>query len=302
MDKILGQLKKLGIITLKNEELKKHTTLRIGGPAKYFAYIQNQHQLKEILKILNSENQNYFVIGAGSNLLVSDKGFDGWVLKLKGDFLNIHHQNEKVYSGAAVMLNMLIKYCIDNSLSGLEELFGIPGTVGGAIWMNAGTKNKEISQCLEYIEIVDGKNYEIIKLKKNDINFSYRNSGLKDCVIIGASFNLFNDDKKMLEQKINHILLERAKSQPLGNFNAGCVFKNPKNCNFTAGMLIEKCGLKGFTIGDSCVSEKHANFIINKNNATSKEFVEVMKHVMSSVKEKFNIELEPEIKLINIKL
>jgi UDP-N-acetylmuramate dehydrogenase len=303
---VVEKLKQKNIRFRLNEELKNHTTLKIGGKTDIFVSVENKEQLVYTLKLLNQYNQKYFVIGSGSNLLISDDGFRGCVIKLTGDFVEIKRMpNYELYTGAGAVLGMVIKYCIDNSLSGLENLFGIPGTIGGAIYMNAGTKDCTISDKLKYVEVINfyDDEYEVSILKKDDeINFEYRKSNLDNCIILGAVFNLSPSEKSFLEKKVTKVLLTRSTTQPLGSFNAGCVFKNPKNYNMSAGMLIEQCGLKGYSIGGAMVSDKHANFIINKNNSSSQDFVKLIKYVMDTVYKKFNIKLELEIKLVNINL
>ncbi len=303
--KVLKELHQLNIDVRTNEMLKQHTTLHIGGPAKFFVNVRNTKELISVLEIVRKYKLPFLVIGAGSNLLISDEGFAGVIVKLRDEFRELKLiQEKKIYAGAGVMLAMLIKFAVDNSLSGLEELFGIPGTVGGAIMMNAGTKNSTISDNLEFIEVLSISNpqYGVIKLYKEEINFGYRRSGLENFVILSSVFNLREGNKEELQKRITEVLLTRAKTQPLGTFNAGCIFKNPENHKYTAAMLIDKCNLKGFQCGDAYVSTQHANFIINKNNATSKDFVKIIKHIISVVKKKYKVKLEPEIKLVNIKL
>lgn len=305
VQEFIEELKRYNFVFKTNEQLSKYTTLKIGGPAKYFVYIRNVNELIKILNLVKSTEQKLLVVGAGSNILVSDEGFDGVVIKLKEDFLKIEINGQLLTAYAAAMLPMVIKTAVDASLGGLEELFGIPGTVGGAVIMNAGTKVACIADNLEYIEVVRINSPEdgIIRLNKNEIKFGYRTSGLEDeYIVVKSIFRLNENDKEKLKSRINEVLLERVKTQPLGTFNAGCVFKNPKNTNLTSAKLIEQCGLKGYSVGDAYVSEKHANFIINRQNATAKDFVAVINHVIKTVKEKFNIELEPEIKLVGVKL
>ncbi|MCS7231633.1 MAG: UDP-N-acetylmuramate dehydrogenase [Elusimicrobiota bacterium] len=299
----LSLIKPHGIDVRQNEILKKYTTLNIGGAAKFFVNVNNLLQLKTVLKIANECREEILVIGAGSNMLISDNGFDGVVIKLRGEFSNFYIMDNNVVSYSGVMLPFLIKTTVDYSLGGLEELFGIPGSIGGAIMMNAGTKTSTISDNLDYIEVIEITNPDkVIKLTKNEINFGYRKSGLEGFIIVKAAFILRKSDKDILKKRITEILIERNKTQPLGTFNVGCVFKNPQDGKISSAKLIESCGLKGFFCGDAYVSEKHANFIINRQNATSEDFVKVIRHVIKTVKEKYNIELEPEIKLINIQL
>lgn len=305
IDKFLEEAKKYNISIKTNEKLASYTTLNIGGPAKYFVFVKNVDELIKVLKLSKDFNLKILIIGAGSNVLISDKGFDGVVIKLKGEFNNLFINKNIVISGSGLMLPMLIKSAVDFSLSGLEELFGIPGSVGGGIIMNAGTKIATISENLSYIEVIklDNLDLGILRLNRNEINFGYRTSGLEEkFVILKSVFSLKEGDKDKLKQRITEVLLERTKTQPLGTFNAGCVFKNPKGSDMTSAMLIEKCGLKGYSCGDAYVSEKHANFIINRNNATCEDFLGVMRYVIKKVEEEFNIRIEPEIKLIGVEL
>lgn len=300
----LTVIKDYNINVKSNESLKRYTTLNIGGLAKYFINIENISQLKTVLKVAKECNEKILVIGAGSNMLISDKGFDGVVIKLRGDFNEIFIEDTTVISYSGVMLPLLIKTTVDYSLEGLEYLFGIPGSVGGGVMMNAGTKMSTISDNLEYIEAIKiDEPDEIIKLKKEEINFGYRESGLEGFVITKVVFNLKKSNIDILKERITNVLIERNKTQPLGTFNVGCVFKNPiGETEMSSAKLIESCGLKGFSCGDAYISEKHANFIINRKNATSEDFVNVIRYVIKKVKEKYNIELKPEIKLINIDL
>ncbi len=301
----LEEVKKYNIHIKTDEKLAGYTTLNIGGPAKYFAFVKNVDELLNILKLARDFNLKILIIGAGSNLLISDKGFDGLVIKLKGEFNNVLINKTDVISGSGVMLPMLIKLSVDYSLSGLEELFGIPGSVGGGIVMNAGTKIASISDTLLYLEAIklDELQLGVLRLDKKEIDFGYRRSGLEDkFIILKAVFSLKEADKTKLQKRITEVLLNRKETQPLGTFNAGCVFKNPEDGKISSARLIEECGLKGYSYGGAYISEKHANFIINKNNATCEDFLNLMRHVIKTVKEKFNITIEPEIKLIGVEL
>lgn len=301
----LEEVRRYNINIRTDEKLAGYTTLNIGGPAKYFAFVNTVEELFNLLKLAREFNLKVLVIGAGSNLLISDKGFDGLVIKLKSEFNNVFINKTDVISGSGVMLPMLIKLTVDYSLCGLEELFGIPGSVGGGIIMNAGTKIASISDNLLYIEAIklDELDLGIIRLNKNEINFGYRRSGLEDrFVILKSVFSLKEGDKIKLQQRITEVLLKRKETQPLGTFNAGCVFKNPDDGKISSAMLIEQCGLKGYSCGGAYISEKHANFIINKNNATCEDFLNLMRYVIKTVKERFNITIEPEIKLVGVEL
>lgn len=292
-------------IKIKTEvPLARYTTLNIGGPAKYFVFVENEEQLLKVLKLAKIASLDVLVIGAGSNILVSDNGFDGVVIKFKGTLSDIKISGNKVISKAGAMLTSLIKLSVESSLAGLENLFGIPGSVGGAIVMNAGAYSSTISDNLLYIEAIKLDELEkgILRLDKKDIKFGYRYSNLEGFVITTAVFSLKEGNREKIKKRINKVLLERSKTQPLGTFNAGCVFKNPQNGKISLAKLIEECGLKGYSCGDAYISLKHANFIINKNKATCEDFLNVMRYVIKVVKEKYNIIIEPEIKLIGVKL
>lgn len=305
MDDFVKEVNKYNITIRTNELLSRYTTLKIGGPAKYFVYVRTVEELQKVLEIIKFYNEKLLIIGAGSNMLISDKGFDGVVIKLKDNFCHVEVQQQNIIAYAGVMLPMLIKIAIDNSLAGLEDLFGIPGTLGGAVIMNAGVNTATISDHLEYIEVIDIKQPQkgVIKLTKNEIGFDYRKSGLEDkFVVVSAMFKLNYDDQERLRNRITEVLLKRLQTQPLGTFNAGCIFKNPKEGTVSSAKLIEECGLKGYAIGDAYVSEKHANFIINKNNATADDFIQLIRYIIKTVKQKFGVELEPEIKIIGLEI
>ncbi|MCX7956918.1 MAG: UDP-N-acetylmuramate dehydrogenase [Endomicrobia bacterium] len=299
----LEKAKEYGIQVKVNEELRRYTTLNIGGKAKYFVNVFDIDQLITVLMLTKRFFEKILVIGAGSNMLISDEGFDGVVVKLRGDFNRFEINENEIVSYSAVMLPMLINAAVENSLSGLEDLFGIPGTVAGAVFMNAGVKTATISDNLVYIEgIKIDDPQEVVKLKRNDINFSYRKSNLDGYIITKAVFSLKKGDSTFLKERITEILIKRNETQPLGTFNAGCIFKNPDNGKISSAKLIEECGLKGYSCGGAYISEKHANFIINRNNASSKDFVDIIKYVIKVVEEKYKIKLEPEIKLIGLEI
>lgn len=282
--------------TRLNEPLSGHTTFRIGGKARAWVRANTIKDLKDILKLIKKNNLKFIIIGYGSNLLFDDNGFDGVVISLGRDFQDLKHNGRKIFSGAAVSLNKLISYACNFGLSGIDALAGIPGTVGGALAMNAGARESAIGDFAREVFVVD-YNSNFFKISKEDIKFGYRNSNLSKYIILGAWFDLNKKPRQEIKKNINDILKLKRDSQDLWNFSAGCIFKNPKN-NF-AGRLIERCGLKGRNIGRAFVSNKHANFIINKGGATSKDVLELISLIKREVKNKFNICLKPEIKIIN---
>lgn len=277
---------------LENEPLKKYNTYKIGGKAKYLIKPYNISSLKKLLEYLNNKKIKYLLIGKGSNIILPDEDYDGVVILL--DKLNkIEIKDNVAIVEAGAILNNFINECINNSLGGLENLYGIPGTVGGAIVGNAGCNKSEISDNL--IEITYLKNDNIITKNKKNCLFEYRNSEFKnkkDIIILSAKFLLEYKDKECMKKTIKNNLIKRKKSQPLEYPNAGSVFKNPTNNS--AGKLIDKAGLKNYNIGGAFVSDKHANFIINKNNATSKDILSLIKYIEKEISEKENINLELE--------
>ena len=279
---------------LINEELKKYTTFKVGGPCKALVIIKTEDLLIKVISLLKESKEDFFVIGNGSNLLISDEGFDGYVLKLEGDFLDIQSEGEEIVAGAGAILSKVCIYAKEKGLSGLEFAYGIPGTVGGAIVMNAGAYDGEMSFVVSSVKMLDEKG--IIKTFTNpEMEFSYRNSILKrkEFVVLNVTYKLTKKDENEILDKMNDFLERRRSKQPLNFPSAGSTFKRPKD-NF-AGKLIMEAGLKGKRIGGACVSEKHAGFIVNDEGASAKDISDLMKVVIKEVKEKFDIELEPEV-------
>lgn len=274
------------------EPLSNHTTYRTGGLSRYFIEPYNLSELFAALKF--AKDKNFFILGAGSNVLFSDKLFDGVVISLKKLNRYVIIKNDKLICGAGCLLDNVINFSVSNNLSGLENLSGIPGSVGGAIYMNAGAFDIEIKDFLTSVKIMDFSG-NIKVYKKNDLNFAYRSSGLKDEIVVEAVFTLRKGE--CLENKRVEILKKRDEKQPLEYPSCGSVFKRPKE-GF-AGALIENCGLKGYSIGGAEVSKKHANFIINKGNATSSDIYNLINYVKEAVYKKYGIILEEEVKLIN---
>ena len=274
------------------EPLSIHTTYRTGGISRYFIEPYNIYELFTALKF--AKDKTFFILGAGSNVLFSDKLFDGVVISLKKLNRYVIIKNDELICGAGCLLDSVINFSISNNLSGLENLSGIPGSVGGAIYMNAGAFDIEIKDFLTSVKIMDFSGG--IKIyKRNDLNFAYRSSGLKDEIVVEAIFTLRKGN--YLENKRVEILKKRGEKQPLEYPSCGSVFKRPKE-GF-AGALIENCGLKGYSIGGAEVSKKHANFIINKGNATSSDIYNLINYVKEAVYKKYGIILEEEVKLVN---
>lgn len=277
------------------EPLKNKTTFKVGGPAKLFCAPRGLADLKLLIRAAKKNKLKIFVLGAGSNILVPDKGVEGLVLQLSSSyFKKISFRGNCLSAGAGLMLGRVVGAAKLKGLSGLEFLIGIPGTVGGALMMNAGAWGRSIGELIEAVEVIDFKG-KVKLLKKRDIKFGYRSCGLGRCIILSARLRLDKKNKEELRQDLNRYLQARAKSQDSAFPNAGCVFKNP--AGESAGKLIELCGLKGRKIGGASISRKHANFIMNKKNARSGDILSLMKLVKCAVKNKFKLNLEPEIKI-----
>ena len=282
---------------LKNEPMAKHTSYGIGGPAPAYITPSDQNDLKQILIFAKDNNINTFFAGSGSNLLVADEGFQGIVITLGKSFTKLSIDGNNLEAEVGVMLGKIVKETIKRNLTGMESMIGVPGTLGGALIMNAGAFGGEISNCLDIIKVML-MNGETKIYQKDDIDFSYRNSTFpKDEILLSASFNL-------IEKSADEIQYDRAKAskgrkdtQPLRFRSAGSVFKNPKT-DLAAGYLIDKAGLKGSRIGDAEISTKHANFFINHGKAKAKDVVDLILLAKKTVLEKFDVNLELEIKTL----
>lgn len=278
-----------------NEPLKRHTTFKIGGRAKFFIEPKDIDDLKLLLNLVKRNKIPIFIIGRGSNILIGDKGIDGVVLRLSSRcFKSFTIEKIRLEAGSGVMLSQLLKAAQNYDLSGLEFLTGIPGTVGGALAMNAGTRWKNIGDLVENVTVMD-YNGNIKTLDKKDIKFSYRTANLSKYIILSVSIKVFRENKEQIKERIEKYLDYRKVAQDLSKASAGCIFKNPSG--YSAGRLIDLCGFKGKRTGDACVSKRHANFILNKGSAKANDVLKLMDLIKKEVKNKFNITLESEIKI-----
>lgn len=294
----LTQLKRmLNGRLFENEMMSKHTSFGIGGPALAFIEPKSIKDLQMIKSFALRNKVEIYCIGSGSNLLVSDNGINGFVINLEKHFKKLLFSNNTCYAEAGVKLSKLVLESIKRGLGGMETMIGIPGTLGGALVMNAGAFKQEISKYLNAVEIFNG-NDTVERISSTDINFGYRASSFKKGdIIIGAEFHLSPMDKKEIEKNKNIADAKRKSTQPLKFRSAGSVFKNPTNGD-PAGYMIDKAGLKGMTIGGAKVSDIHANFIINDSYATAKDMIKLIKLVRKTILEKYSINLELEIKTL----
>lgn len=287
---------KTSSLCLIDEPLKKYTTYGIGGPAELMIFPKNKRDLINTIKIINDNKMELTILGSGSNILVSDNGIKGAVISLKKTLKNVEVSGNNLYAECGARLGKIVRLAVKNNLIGLENLNGVPGTLGGALIMNAGAWGGEISENLVRVELINSKN-EIKKISKNDINFSYRKSSFdKNDILLSADFNLKKAKEDIISENFVKAQTGRQNSQPLNKRSAGSLFKNPKNNS--AGKLIDEAGLKGYSIGDAKISEKHANFFINDGKASSNDMLKLIKKAHDTVKEQFSIKLELEVKLM----
>lgn len=276
-------------------QLTNFNTLKIRSTAKIFYMPDNYGEMISLFK--RNKNNKPIVIGNGSNVLFSSLGIESPIIHT-GLIKSTLSFNQTMEVEAGIKTQMLSKIALDKKLSGFEFLIGIPATLGGAVYMNAGAHGQTISDKLVSAKVYDYEKNKILILKKEEMNFSYRHSILKEkpYILLSAKFNLDKKNPEEIKAKMDENTAFRKEKQPnLALPNAGSVFKNPKNCEFSAGALIEKSGLKGFRIGDCEIWEKHCNFVINKGKATSIDYTNVVFEMYSKVKENFGIELSPEI-------
>lgn len=281
---------------LKEEKMMNHTSYGIGGPTQAYIVPKDKNDLAQILKFANQNKIKTYFVGSGSNLLVSDKGIDGIVITLGKAINEFRINGDQVYAESGVMLGKIVKECIKNNLSGLESLIGVPGTLGGALIMNAGAFGGEISNYLEQVTVMSMDGI-IKKYKAGEIEFSYRDSTFSsEEIVISAIFKLIKSDAKTVKEKKILASGNRKASQPLKFRSAGSVFKNP--AEGAAGYFIDKAGLKGTKVGDAEISSHHANFFVNHGQAKASDIVKLIRLTKETVNKKFGVMLELEVKTL----
>ena len=290
-------LQKLGSITevKKYEPMARHTTFKIGGPAKYFVEADSVKTVKEALMAAREYSVKSYVIGNGSNLLVSDFGIDGLVIMMGNKFSEVRADGEYIYAEAGAKLSKIARCALAHSLTGFEFAAGIPGSIGGAVYMNAGAYGGEMANIIAESTAID-EDFSEITVTEHD--FGYRKSIYKDSkkVITGAKIRLTTGDGENIRETMESLAARRREKQPLELPSAGSVFKRPEG--FYAGALIEGAGLKGETVGGAMVSEKHAGFIVNKGGATVEDVKKLIEIIKTRVYEKYRVLLDTEIKFI----
>ena len=281
---------------LKDESLKKHTTFKVGGKADFVVSPSNLSVLSKLIKYLNENGIKYYFLGNGSNVIFNDQGFKGVIIKSQ-DFNDCSFDGNKAYFGAGVSMTYAAKLCGEKGLSGIEFCYGIPGNIGGGIFMNAGAYGGEISQNIVYVKYLD-ENGDLQTICKADCNFSYMHSCFmeKNRFILGAEFELIPKPKDEIISFMEDIMKRRIEKQPLDKPSAGSSFKRPEG--YFAAALIDECGLKGKSIGGASVSEKHAGFIVNNGGATCRDIVRLADLVSDTVYKEKGVRIEKEMIIV----
>ena len=280
-----------------DEPMKKHITFRVGGPADYFVTPNTVEEVKGIIALCKKENMPYYILGNGSNLLVGDKGYRGVMIQLYKEMSGIEVEGEVIRVQAGALLSRIGNMALEAELTGFEFAAGIPGTVGGAVVMNAGAYGGEMKDILVDATVLTSDG-EVLVLKNEELELGYRTSVIakKDYIVLGATFKLEKGCKEEIRGKMDELKVQRTTKQPLEFPSAGSTFKRPTG--YFAGKLIQDAGLRGFQVGGAQVSEKHCGFVINKDNATATDVVELMKQVADKVYAEFGVTLEPEVKRV----
>ncbi len=286
--------------TFVDEPMEEYTSFKIGGKADILALPKNKIELTNLIQRAWELDIPVTLVGKGTNLLISDRGVRGLVivtklLKSKIEIVETDADTKTIIVDAGERLSKICQFAINNSLSGLEFAAGIPGTIGGAIKMNAGTRSGDISAIIQSIEVLDENTFEINTIQKKLLDFSYRHLNSSG-IIVSAAITLKKENQKMIEEIFKYNLVKRNADQPISNASAGCFFKNPA-IGKSAGELIEKSGLKGVRVNDAVVSKKHSNFIVNMGNASCKDVLLLKQHIQEKVFAKFNILLETEVRI-----
>ncbi len=290
---------------LRDEPMCRHTSFRIGGPAAALVLVNDEAELPAVLGAVTETGADHMIIGNGSNLLVSDKGYPGIMIKLAGDFESITRDAKDprvVRAGAAALMSRTAAFLTENGLSGFEFASGIPGSIGGAVFMNAGAYGGEIKDVVKAVRVMDADGAIVREISGDDMDFSYRHSRAQDgdMLILSAEMELTEDDPAEIAARVAALSAKRNAKQPVTYPSAGSTFKRP--VGGYAAALIEQSGLKGYTAGRAQVSEKHSGFVINTGGATCEDVLAVMRHVREKVYADSGIMLEPEVRLINCSL
>ncbi|MDY5484945.1 MAG: UDP-N-acetylmuramate dehydrogenase [Clostridium sp.] len=287
----------------KEEEMKKHTTFRVGGPARYFVSPAGEEALAAVLRLCRKEGMPYYILGNGSNLLVSDQGYDGVMILMGDGFLKLEKKlfgdrDDVIYTvGAGLLLSRIAKEALEDSLTGFEFAAGIPGTLGGAVVMNAGAYGGEMKDIIRSVRVMDPQG-NLLELDASQMDFAYRHSCVleKHYIVLSAELELRRGDKAQIQAQMEDLAARRREKQPLEYPSAGSTFKRP--AGYFAGKLIQDAGLRGFRVGGAQVSEKHCGFVINREQATAEDIRTLCHEIQKKVKDTFGVDLECEIRML----
>lgn len=282
---------------LSDEPMRKHITFRVGGNADYYVTPENEQQIVDVISYCRKLELPYYIIGNGSNLLVRDEGFSGVIIEIGSKYNKIQVEENKITAKAGAILARVAAKALEKELTGMEFAHGIPGTLGGAITMNAGAYGGEMKDILESVKVLNAEG-EIWLIKKEDLDLSYRHSIVseKNYTVLEAVIALKKGKASEIKNKMDELSVKRKEKQPLEYPSAGSTFKRPEG--YFAGKLIEDAGLKGYRVGGAMVSEKHSGFVINYDNASCQDVIQVIKDVQKIVKEKYGVSLETEVKIL----
>jgi len=280
---------------LIDEPMSRHTTFRVGGPADFFVTPKAKEEVRDVIRICKEAGMPYYIIGNGSNLLVSDAGYRGVIVQIYKEMNEVKAEGDLVKAQAGALLSGIAAKALGAELSGFEFASGIPGTIGGACVMNAGAYGGEMKDVLESVTALTGEG-KIIELGRNELELGYRTSVIakKGYIVLGAVLKLERGDGEKIKTYMDELKEKRVTKQPLEYPSAGSTFKRPEG--YFAGKLIEDAGLRGFQVGGAQVSEKHCGFVINRDHATAADIMELMRQVQIRVKENSGVDLEPEVK------
>lgn len=280
-----------------DEPMSSHCTFRAGGTAKYYVIPDEYTKVRDVMRLCVEENIPYYVIGNGSNLLVQDDGFDGLIIEIDSSLAEIEINGNEIVAKAGAKLSKIAVKALNESLTGFEFAHGIPGNLGGAVTMNAGAYGGEMKDVLKWVKVLDN-NGEMKILKAEEIELGYRTSIIvkEKMIVLEACIELHKGNRDEIEKHMKELMAKRKEKQPLEYPSAGSTFKRPEG--YFAGKLIQDAGLKGYRVGGAMVSEKHSGFVINYDNATATDIINLMKDVRKKVYEEFQVTLEPEVKIL----
>ena len=280
-----------------DEPMSSHCTFRAGGTAKYYVIPDEYKKVRDVLRLCVEENIPYYVIGNGSNLLVQDDGFDGVIIEIDSALAKIEINGNEIVAKAGAKLSKIAVKALNESLTGFEFAHGIPGNLGGAVTMNAGAYGGEMKDVLKWVKVLDN-NGEMKTLKAEELELGYRTSIIvkEKMIVLEACIELHEGNRDEIEMHMQELMAKRKEKQPLEYPSAGSTFKRPEG--YFAGKLIQDAGLKGYRVGGAMVSEKHSGFVINYDNATATDIINLMKDVRKKVYEEFQVTLEPEVKIL----